>query len=159
MEARRGALFIAGARGGNVAPPECSGSRRTATKSASARGQGFSVKAEAVHARGRAQGGGGEEDRGTGALWLWPRRAHAHCGCSGIGERQGGVKGDETRVVARCGNLRRAPMRARAKQSHWRRRARRIYDRGLVLAWSPRELRLHDALSIKFMSWVLSSQG
>ena len=51
---------------------------------------------------------------------FWPRRAHGRCGISGIGERQGGVKGDESRLVARRGSRRRALARARAEQRRWR---------------------------------------
>ena len=67
----------------------------------------------------------GDEHRGTGvtlstvrtALLRWPDRAHARCGGSGVGERQGAVTGDGSRVVARCGSRRRALERASAKQS------------------------------------------
>ena len=47
---------------------------------------------------------------------FWPRRARAYCGGSGIGEHQGAVKGDGSRLVARCGSRRRALDRARVKQ-------------------------------------------
>ena len=40
---------------------------------------------------------------------------------SGVGERQGGVKGVETRMVARGDTLWLAEQRARAQQRRWRR--------------------------------------
>ena len=52
----------------------------------------------------------------TRTVAFWPRRASACCGGSDISERQGAVKGDGSRLVARCGSRRRALDRARAKQ-------------------------------------------
>ena len=64
-----------------------------------------------------------EGEKKTGArvhYGFWPRRARARYGISGVGERQGDVKGDETKGVAWCGSRRRALAQARAEQRHWR---------------------------------------
>ena len=98
---------------------------RTAMRSSKARGQTLSVNAGACP-RSRTSTGGGWRRGQVHArtVVFWTRRACACCGGSGVGERQGAVKGDGSRLVARCGSRRRALERARAKQ-----RARRQPER------------------------------
>ena len=55
-------------------------------------------------------------DTGMGAPCAWPRHVRARCSGFGIGELQGEVKGDASKLVARCGSRRRALRRARTEQ-------------------------------------------
>ena len=115
------ALYSRG-RGGNVSPPERSGHAANVDERLQREGTGCSVNAGACPRSRTSTGGGlrwGQAHART--LPFWPRLDRACCGGSGVGERQEGVMGDGSRVVARCGSRRRALACTRAKQNAKRR--------------------------------------
>ena len=115
---RVGWLYIAGARGGDMSLPECSGHAANVDERLQREGTGCSVNAGACPRSRTSTGGGlrwGQAHART--VPFWPRLDRACCGGSGVGERQGGVMGDGSRVVARCGSRRRALACTRAKQN------------------------------------------
>ena len=101
-------------------------------------GTGCSVNAGACP-RSRTSTGGGlrwGQARARTVLF-WPRLDRACCGGSGVGERQGGVMGDGSRVVARCSSRRRALACTRAKQNAKLQPERvEMHARRRVRAWS-----------------------
>ena len=143
LERRGGAQFIARGGRGYVSPPELSGRRREATRGVreGARSSAITRRLSTLADEHREEG-----EKKTGAqvhCGFWPRRTRARCSVSGVGERQGEVKGEETEVVARCGSRRRALDRSHAKQ----RRGRSVERVGRVArAVSSRG---HDAIMVK----------
>lgn len=93
---------------GFAAPPELSGSsaRRRAVPGRGGEGPGIMRPLwslwTSTGARARTK------IVAWGALWLWPHRARACFGGSSVGERQGEVMGDETKLVERCDSRRQA---------------------------------------------------
>ena len=101
-----------------MSPSERSGLAANIDERLQRDGTGCSVNAGACPRSRTSTGGGlrwGQAHART--MPFWPRLDRACCSGSGVGERQGGVMGDGSRVVARCGSRRRALACTRAKQN------------------------------------------
>ena len=112
-----GWLYIAGA-GWDVSPPQRFGHAANVDERLQREGTGYSDNAGACPRSRTSTGGGlrwGQAHART--VPFWPRPDRSCCCGSGVGERQGGVMGDGSRVVARCGSRRRALACTRAKQN------------------------------------------
>ena len=101
-----------------MSPPEHSGHAPNVDERLQHEGTGCSVNAGACpHSRTSTRGSLRWGQAHARTVPFWPRLDRSCCGGSSVGERQGGVMGDGSRVVARCGSRRRALERACMKQN------------------------------------------
>ena len=127
---------------GDVSPLERSGHAANVDERLQREGTGCSINVGACPRSQTSTGGSlrwGQAHART--VPFWPRIDRACCGGSGVGEHQGGVMGDGSRVVARCGSRRRALACTHAKQNAKRQpeRVEMLCPHAVTkLAWSKR---------------------